>query len=562
MLRGFIKNLNKSLTFSNQHVNILNINKRLEYSSRFYSSQSSNSDEKPKLKNILKQFYLKVHPDTIVGYPKEKSVNAMNMKLFMSVFDQYKKRPFPDANAKPTIHNLSFYVPQNVEEKEGDFKLVEIELIQNSMNPNHVPTQLSKLFAMCDLPSDFITEIDQVDNVKQPDLESTLKDFLLDNKKYVKQVLYESANQKAELDQLIKKVKRELDLNIQLTTTPSESNFTYKENYFALHQVIEDLSKWKEGLKEKVATVSDIKAREEILKNIKFNLNHSEINYTSPDPVVYLDRSSPETWPGYLNRIKFPELLEEVKNEKAEAIKRHTKFNNEKKEFEKHFTELEKLLKVRSIRWVDHDDPREEHNHYMEQHDQMTQCLEFTKMLIKNKQQLQQSLKSGKLKDLKMRVNIGICPNLKSKVSHIDMDGTLKVSPLVGFDQFIQILADNYQSSMETAKLLEKYEAIRDYAQVRLGLRELTCLNMFVHEHGFEKVYQAYQKLYDSADRIRDIGLSGFTIIIGDYYSISKQGDIFLKYDFSVDDIIRQLTAPEKENDATIDEEQQHQIQN
>jgi len=538
MIRSLLKSF-KPVHGYNQ--SLLTFNNRLESSKRYLCTTTA-TDNKPKLKHVLKKFYLMIHPDTLQHHPTEKSLNSHNMKLFMSIVDQYKKRPHPDPNTTPHIHNLSFYIPEKDTEGKvipDKFKLIDIEMIQNCLNPNHIPGQLSKLFGQCSLPTDFATEIEQIDNIKQPSIEGSLKDFLLDNKRYVYHTLIESAKQKTELDTFIRRIKREHDISVVLTTSADSSNFTYQENYHALYHFTDIMSRWK-------SSVTGNAAAEKILRSLRFNLDHSEVNYISPDPMIFLDRSSPENWESYLNNINWEQLRDEIKFEKEQSIKRNAQFVKERSEFEKHLYELEKLFKFRSIQWNEHDDPTEDPNNYLPHNEQMTECYTFTSMLLKHKSEIQTLLRT-KLKNHKFRINIGITPNLHKSKSFIDFQGTLRVSTNITYQEFMDILVDQYQICLDSVKKIEMYEPMRDYAQVRLGLRELTTLTSFAYTHGTDKVFEAYKKLYDNADNLRELGLSGFTIIITDYYSVSKNGEIYLKWDFNVQDIIRQLSAPQPE---------------
>ncbi|KAF2074961.1 hypothetical protein CYY_003746 [Polysphondylium violaceum] len=553
MLRSLLKTftpvngLNRSL--------LLNRNVSFQSPKRYLSTETTASDNKPKLKHVLKRFYLMIHPDTLQHHPTEKSVNSHNMKVFMSIVDQYKKRPHPDPNSKPQIHNLSFYVPEKDSEGKNipdRFKMVDIEMIQNCLNPNHIPGQLAKLFGLCALPTDFVTEIEQIDNIKQPSIEGSLKDFLLDNKRYVYHTLIESAKQKAELDTFVRRIKREHDINVVLTTSADSSNFTYQENYHALYHFSDIMSRWR-------PVVTGNASAEKILRSLRFNLDHSEVNYISPDPMIFLDRSSPENWESYLNNINWDQLRDEIQYEKEESKKRNAQFVKERSEFEKHLYELEKLFKFRSIQWNEHDDPSEDPNSYLPHNEQMTECYSFTTMLLKHKYEIQTLVKTKLKNQHKVRINVGITPNLHKSKSFIDFQGTLRVSTKITFQEFIDILVDQYASCVEAVKKVEVYEPMRDYAQVRLGLRELTTLTSFAYSHGTDKVFEAYKKLYDNADTLRELGLSGFTIIITDYYSVSKNGEIYLKWDFNVQDIIRQLSAPQTEGSNEINIEQQQQ---
>ncbi|KAN0053312.1 hypothetical protein ACTA71_009761 [Dictyostelium dimigraforme] len=545
MIRGLYKSFSKptfSITsFTNEKTQSF-LNTVVSQTSRTYCTKS---EDKPKLRHVLKKFYLMIHPDTLTEHPHEKNVNSHNMKLFMSIFDQYKKRPTADPNVKPTVHNLNFYVPEEKlfgrevpkSSKDRKFKVIDIEMVQNSSNPNHIPNQIRLLFEKCQLPTNFITEIETVDNVRQPSINGSLREFLLDNKHYVSQKLIISEKQKSELDSMVRKMKRELKLNIQMVTDPLDSSFTYQENYHALLHFENVIKEWKEKVQQ------EAKDGSELVSNnlLKFDLNFTDVNFTSSEPVCYLDRSSPETWSEYLNCLDLSVVKQEFLEEKKNMEIKAKQFQKERVEFFSHTPIFEKLLKCRSFKYSEHDDPSEDPKLYLNPMEQMTQTLNFTSMLMKNKSQLENLMKT-RFKKYKFGINIAIVPNLHKGKFVIDMDGTLKINPNITFEEFCDILENQHKVAHEQSLLADKYESIRDYAKVRMGLRHLTCLSSFAYTQGYKKVFDAYQKLYDSADRLRDIGLSGFVLIIGDYYSVSKSGEIVLKYDFNTQELIKQLS--------------------
>lgn len=90
-----------------------------------------------------------------------------------------------------------------------------------------------------------------------------------------------------------------------------------------------------------------------------------------------------------------------------------------------------------------------------------------------------------------------------------------------------------------------------------MGLKTLNVLSVFTYTHDHQKVFDAYQKLYDAADRLRDLDLSGFSIIIADHYNITKSGNLIIKYDFNTEDLIKQLSAATKDVKEEEEEEEQ-----
>ncbi|EGG22642.1 hypothetical protein DFA_04772 [Cavenderia fasciculata] len=521
---------------------------------RHYSTTiDREKNELPKLKNILKQFYLKIHPDTLSAHPEEKKVNSHNMKIIMGIIDAFKRRPVPDPNTQQIPHALSFFIPDELEEGKDVLKRVDIEMIENCRNPNHVPDQLSKLFGYCNLATRFLTEIQQVDSFIQPRSNGSIKDFLLDNRHFAVQIGDDSFKQSRDLEMMLKKVRRELSVQVQMTVNPIDSLYSFQENYLALQEFADVYVAWRDSLTE-------AQRKDKSFTSLAFNLNHSEINYASNDPIIYLDRSSSETWASYLNRLDLKELADQVKVERDENAKRVEKYITQRKEFDTHSKELTKLLKVRSINWMFHDDPTDDPNHYLNNHDQMDLCLDFSKnVLIKNKNQITKLLTGKRFN----RLTIGICPNLRKSKYYIDMDGVLKISTRVEFNEFIDIINNEHDKTIEVLKLSEKMETLRDYVQVRLGLKELTTLTSFVYTHGYDKVYQAYQKLYDESEKLRNLQLNGLTLVIADYYSISRAGEIFVKYDFSVEEFIYAIgpNSQQQQQQPIVEEQQVQQGQ-
>eukprot|EP01133_Synstelium_polycarpum_P011201 gene11201-13060_t len=453
----------------------------------------------------------------------------------MSVIDQFKKRPVPDPNTQPIAHNLSFFVPQS-EDTKAELRRVDVEMVENSRNPNHVPDQLAKLFGACNLPTKFLTEIGQVDNFQRPRINGSIRDFLLDNRHYARQMSADAAKERTELEGALRKLRREIGVNLTMNVDPVDSTHSAADSYQALQEFADAYQEWR-------ANLSDKERADKLVNSLQYNLNYSDINYTSTDPVIFLDRSSPETWRGYLARMDLKELSSQVQQDREEKQRKMAEFTKKKKDFDSHTRELERLLRVRSISWKFHDDPTDDPHHYLGNHDQMDLCQSFTSMLINNKAQIQKILNSHK--NLKMKnLNIGISPNLRKSEYLIEMDGVLKISTRVSFDAFMQIILQNNEKAIEVQRLADKMEQMRDYVQVRLGLKELTTLNAFVYTHGYEKVYAAYQRLHEESEKLRSLQLNGLSIIIADYYSISRAGELFIHYDFTVEDFIAAISAP------------------
>ncbi|GAM17111.1 hypothetical protein SAMD00019534_002860 [Acytostelium subglobosum LB1] len=505
---------------------------------RLYSTVNNNTAPLPKMRNILKQFYLLVHPDTLTHHPEEKKVNSHNMKIIMGVIDQFKKRPMPDPNTQPISHALTFFIPEKdvLKATTQPLRRVDIEVIENSRNPNHVPDQLALLFGQCELPTRFITEINQVDNFKQPKINGSIKDFLLDNRQFARQMSTDAQKERRDLEGMLRKLRRELEVNVTMNVDPVESTFTFQENYTALQDFADIYQEWK-------AAVSP--AYKRLVSSMQFNLNYSETNYTSNDPTVYLDRASPESWKGYLSRMDLRELEDQVKQEREEGQKKMASFTKHKKEFDNNSRELTKLLKVRAVNWRFHDDPSDDPHAHLGQNDQMELCESFSAMLLKNKVQIQKIVRTNNYR--LNGLNIGISPNLKKADYYIDMDGTLKISTRCSVNQFMEIIGAHHEEALKVQKESDRIEQLRDYVQVRLGLKELTTINAFVYAEGYDKVFKAYQKLHEESEKLRNLELNGLCLIIADYYSISRAGEIFIKWDFSVEDFIAALSAPKEE---------------
>ncbi|KAM9963163.1 hypothetical protein ACTFIW_006386 [Dictyostelium discoideum] len=562
MIRGLYKSFSKSssslsiCSFTNEKSKSF-LNAVVSQSSKNYCT--TNGEEKPKLRHVLKKFYLMIHPDTLTQHPNEKHANSNSMKALMSIVDEYKKRPTPDSQTKRNVQKLTFYVPEDKISGEeaptsiGDrkFKIIESEFCQYSNNPNHIPNQIRLLFEQCKLPTNFLTEIDNVDNVIQPTIDGSLQNFILDNKHYIKKKLQISEKHKSELDALVRKIKRDLRVGVTIETNPVDSSFTFQENYHALLHFQNVVKEWR----DKVA--ADAQDGSEIVTSgqFKFNLNYNDINFTVPELCCYLDRSSPDTWAEYLNKLN----LSLIKAENLEFRKsEEAKFKIMKKESEEarsNFTILEKLLKCRSFQLSEHDDPSEDPNLYLDTSKQITQSLAFTSMLIKNKSKLENLMKT-RLKKVKFG-NIAVVANLHKSKFWVDIDGNLKINPNVTFEEFCDILESQHKIANEKDILSHKYESIRDYAQVRMGLKTLNVLSVFTYTHDHQKVFDAYQKLYDAADRLRDLDLSGFSIIIADHYNITKSGNLIIKYDFNTEDLIKQLSAATKDVKEEDEEEEE-----
>lgn len=109
------------------------------------------SADDPYLKDVLRQFYKKVHPDLFGRYPELKESNEVNLQALMSLLDYMKSNNSEFVPVK--TEKLHFFVRTD---KADHFMKVPITIRTTGNNCHHVVAEsLSKLFTRCGLPSSF-----------------------------------------------------------------------------------------------------------------------------------------------------------------------------------------------------------------------------------------------------------------------------------------------------------------------------------------------------------------------------------------------------------------------
>ncbi|KAN0031803.1 hypothetical protein ACTFIV_005670 [Dictyostelium citrinum] len=560
MIRGLYKSFSKSSLTISSFTNGKSksfLNTVVSQTSRSYCNTTQ--EEKPKLRNLLKKFYLMIHPDTLTQHPHERNINSTNMKTFMGVIEQMRN---PKYNYPSGVEKITFHVPedkilgQEVPKSIGDrrFKIIDISFNINYSNPNAIPNQIRSLFEQCKLPTNFITEIEHYDLVNQTSIEGTVQDFILSNKHNVIRKLKDFKKEKHELEAMKRKIKKDLGVQVSLEEESRVSSLPFGENLQLLTHFENVYKQWKEKV------VKEGKDGSELVSNglIKFDISQDDINFIEPRLYCYLDRTSSENWSEYLNNLDLSVLKEDYLKVKKEDQDRDRELIKSKGEIFSRLSTIEKILRCRSIQPMENDDPTEDPNLYLGIPEQFSEYLAFTSMLIENKSKLENLMKT-RFKKYKFSINIAIVANLHRHKYFIDIDGTLKINPKVTFEEFCDILESQHKNAFEKDKLSDKYESYRNYAQVRMGLTKLYIQSQFCYTHSHQLVFDAFKRLNDSADILRDLDLSGFSMVIGDYYGVSKEGDLIIKYDFNTQELIKQLSASTK--NSYVDEQQQEQQQ-
>eukprot|EP01138_Halocafeteria_seosinensis_P000201 gb/GECG01000207.1/.p1 GENE.gb/GECG01000207.1/~~gb/GECG01000207.1/.p1 ORF type:complete len:218 (+),score=30.54 gb/GECG01000207.1/:1-654(+) len=110
------------------------------------------SPKAPYLKDVLRQFQMKVHPDFFGKFPELQDKNNENLQVLMGVLSSVKSGEKSEL-VEPQKHDLEFFLRTD---KEDHFKRVPLKLDLKGGNSKHVlGRQLSTLFKHASLPTEF-----------------------------------------------------------------------------------------------------------------------------------------------------------------------------------------------------------------------------------------------------------------------------------------------------------------------------------------------------------------------------------------------------------------------
>lgn len=110
------------------------------------------SPKAPYLKDVLRQFQMKVHPDFFGKFPELQEKNNENLQVLMGVLSSVKSGEKSEL-VEPQKHDLEFFLRTD---QEDHFKRVPLKLDLKGGNSKHVlGRQLSALFKHAGLPTEF-----------------------------------------------------------------------------------------------------------------------------------------------------------------------------------------------------------------------------------------------------------------------------------------------------------------------------------------------------------------------------------------------------------------------
>jgi len=160
-------------------------------------------------------------------------------------------------------------------------------------------------------------------------------------------------------------------------------------------------------------------------------------------------------------------------------------------------------------------------------------------------------------KDVKKKLknlHLSYAANMPDGVKyHLSPLGDLQISTKIKLKEFVDILQTHGPRAVELAREEAHWEHIRDYVEVRLGLKQLTADKMFyfTETEAVQKARSALKRLHDSVDSIKTHLLSGLTLAISNHYGISRNGVIYLKWDFKSDELLFLERPKEPINEST-----------
>jgi len=168
------------------------------------------------------------------------------------------------------------------------------------------------------------------------------------------------------------------------------------------------------------------------------------------------------------------------------------------------------------------------------------QYLQFLEKMVKRKDQLRmQKQKYGKKF---RRLELSVSPNMpKGMLYHLDPTGLLRVSAQATPEEVFTILQSQGPKAVELSRQESDWESIRNFSEVRLGLKSLTVDYSFFYSvpNSLARSRHAFKRLQEIVDTLRtSFPLSGRTLAISDHYGLGAHDAIFIKWDFRSDDVV------------------------
>eukprot|EP00455_Lapot_gusevi_P033913 TRINITY_DN3722_c0_g1_i2.p1 TRINITY_DN3722_c0_g1~~TRINITY_DN3722_c0_g1_i2.p1 ORF type:complete len:202 (+),score=2.00 TRINITY_DN3722_c0_g1_i2:61-666(+) len=111
---------------------------------------------KPPMKQIMKRFFLMVHPDRFHSHPDIQSVNSASMQRLNDLFTQIKEAANGEGHPPAGFHDLVFFVHRPAADTSAGFHKIALRLRTTGGNcKNTLEKSLGELFFQCGLGREF-----------------------------------------------------------------------------------------------------------------------------------------------------------------------------------------------------------------------------------------------------------------------------------------------------------------------------------------------------------------------------------------------------------------------
>ena len=272
---------------------------------------TTTNDEQPLLNKILRQFYIKVHPDLFSSSKEHQLVNQGSLKEFTSFIEQWKQNPNPNRLAKSKKKTIHFFVKEKLStndlavdttnEAKQAFRKVEVDLIDNG-EFSAIKGEISKLFDQVGLPTEF--KVGNEDNLNEFE---TISDFLTKHKESSR----EEANKEREAEDFVEKALFKLKRTYSIIVSEETLGYFYSmEN----KEILANLTKALDNLRTSNPDLVDS------LKNYTICLEaDNKIDYDDKSLVLDRSNSAPQ-----IAQILSKLNLENLKKPKTKGLELNT----------------------------------------------------------------------------------------------------------------------------------------------------------------------------------------------------------------------------------------------
>jgi len=144
---------------------------------------------------------------------------------------------------------------------------------------------------------------------------------------------------------------------------------------------------------------------------------------------------------------------------------------------------------------------------------------------------------------------------------YIDRAGELFVSTRITAKDLMDLLNDKLPTMLELQRAEQKYSANRDFVEVRLGLKILSMDYNYYYSHkdAVQHCNEATEKLQRLSEKLRALQLSGMTMAISDHYGLNVDGSLFIKWDFTDEEVVLLLEGVKEKQDKSTEQQQEQQ---